>query len=284
MSISPATPPPASRVRPAVEAPPPFHGEDTLVLSPASSATDRTLARPKTLPADFSPDLRSATAPSSHASRPQESKSVTVQINEWAICEKDTSYLVDTAGCGAIKIFVQGAQSSYDIAFHIFGTKDSDEAAVQIGQHILSKKDRPESVQILCIQPYAINRDVMDTVDLISDAIAGAGTIKTNVRAVCLNNIDCEKFTQFVQVDLKGTEQEIVDRYAHLVLKSAEMSDEDRRQKMQLFQGLPMSARTPEFIRKWSPLSLDEARKTVDELANNTKKESLWSRVGHIFS
>lgn len=221
------------------------------------------------------PEVNAESAPaglkSVQSQEPSEKKSVSVEINKWVVAEDNTSYLINTGGCGAIKIFVEGGESGYSIVFHSFGIKDSMDAAEQIGNHILSRKEKPESVRILNIQPFGISASVNKTVNVISDMIKADGSIKVDGRAVCLNNIDGERYSSFICLDMEGTEKQILDRYDHLVLKSREMSDDDRAMKIQLFQSIPFNRRTPEFLRKWSSFTLEEARQHVEGL--NVKKK-----------
>jgi len=53
---------------------------------------------------------------------------------------------------------------------------------------------------------------------------------------------------------MEGTEEQILRRYDHLILKPRPISDEDRSMKIQLFQGIPFNLRIPAFIRKWGSL------------------------------
>lgn len=214
---------------------------------------------------------------------PKSQQSVTVEINKWVVGEDNTSYIIETAGCGAIKIFVDCGKSSYFIVFHSFGTQDSKEAAKQIGNYILNRKEKPESVRILDIQPYMISSDVEKTVNVIQDMLSTEDKTKIDRHTVCLNNINCEKYSQFVRLDMEGTENQILDRCDHLILKSRKMSNDERAMKIKLFQSIPLNSRTSEFLRKWASLSLDEARQFVDELKKNQKKKktsgSLWNAM-----
>lgn len=193
-------------------------------------------------------------------------KSVTVGVNEWVIGSENSSYVINTAGCGAIKIFVDCGKSSYFIVFHSFGTKDSREAATQIGRYILSREEKPESVRILDIYPYSISSSVKQTVAVIYKILEEKGGISVERHTVCLNNIEGEMYSRFISVDLQGTEREILDRYDHLIVKSRNLSADERAKKSLLFQSLPLNVRTPEFLRKWATLSLDEAERLVDDL------------------
>lgn len=201
-------------------------------------------------------------------------KSVTVEINEWVIGREDTSYIINTAGCGAIKIFVDSEKSGYFIVFHSFGTQDSMEAAAEIGRYILGAGKKPISVRILDIQPYSITGSVKKTVAVINKMLEEKGGIKVDGRTVCLNNIEGERYSSFVSVDLQGTEQEILDRYDHLVLKNRNMSDAERAEKRRLFQSIPLNVRTPEFLRKWASLSREEAERLVHEIRQGKKSHS----------
>ncbi|MDQ7825778.1 MAG: hypothetical protein RDV48_23455 [Candidatus Eremiobacteraeota bacterium] len=268
-SIPPVARPVFEKARLSSESSPSFSVQDSVELSQASSSDSCGLIPPR---ARFAggPAVRS----SLQSPEAPEKKSVTVEINEWLVGEDNTSYIIETAGCGAIKIFVDCGESSYFIIFHSFGTQDSKDAAAQIGDFILGSKKRPESVKILDIQPYAISGDVKDTVAVIHEMLSAQGSIKIDGRTVCLNNIDGEKHSNFVRLDLEGTEREILDRYDHLILKSRTMSDDERAMKIRLFQTLPLSVRTPEFLRKWAPLSLEEARRLVDGLQSRKEKKS----------
>jgi len=118
-----------------------------------------------------------------------EKGSVSVEINEWLVGEKNTSYTIDTAGCGAIKIIVECEKDSYSIIFHSFGTQESRDAAGKIGHYILGSKEKPASVKILSIQPYAITGSVQETVKVIRDMVEENQSIRTEERIVCLNNV-----------------------------------------------------------------------------------------------
>jgi len=74
--------------------------------------------------------------------------------------------------------------------------------------------------------------------------------------------------SEFIRLDLEGTAEEILARYDHLVVKSRKMGDEARAMKSLLFQSLPGNVRTPEFLRKWSSLTLEEARQVADDFAS----------------
>ena len=208
-------------------------------------------------------------------------KSVTVEINEWFPGKENTSYIVNTAGCGAIKIFVDRGESSYFLVFHSFGTQESMEAAADIGRYILNTGSKPEAVRILDIQPYAISPSINKTVGVIREMLEKKGGIQVDGRTICLKNIDGPMYSRFISVDLQGTEQEILDRCDHLILKSREMSDEERAQKIRLFQSLPYSVRTPEFLNKWAPLSLDEAKSLVADLRNGKKWPGSFRQEQH---
>ncbi len=224
---------------------------------------------------DCSTDVQVKSIPAGSASLQspgtQEKKSVSVEINKWFVTEDNTSYTIETGGCGAIKIFVEGEKASYSIVFHSFGSQDSKDAAGQIGRYILGRNEKPESVKILNIQPFGISASVNNTVKVIREMISEKGNIKIDGHTVCLNNIDCENYSEFVHLDLEGTEKQILDRYDHLILKSRKMSDDERAMKIRLFQSLPLNARTPEFLRKWSSLTLEEARQLVDGLNRKNK-------------
>jgi hypothetical protein len=182
--------------------------------------------------------------------------------------------VISTGGCGAVKIFVTGESSNYCIVFHSFGEEDSKIAARQLGNYILHNPESAQSVRVLCLQPYQISRDVINSVHEISKATQGAG-IPTEVRSVCLNNIEHESYTEFVPLDLAGSEQQILQRYSSLMLKDRPLSKEDRLQKIELFQGLHPKHRTPEFLKKWSGLSLSEARGVVEKIRES---EKTWSQ------
>lgn len=199
--------------------------------------------------------------------------SIRVIENEWRVGETETSYLISTGGCGAVKIFVQGESSSYCIVFHSFGDGESKDAGSRLGNYIARQKQRPQSVRVLCLQPYDISRDVMNSVYEIRKATEGAG-IPTEVRTIRLNNIEHESYSEFIQLDMAGSEQQILERYGDLVLKDRLLSKADRTQKIELFQSLPGKHRTPQFLKKWSSLSLEEARVVVEEVRNGEKS---WS-------
>jgi len=222
-------------------------------------------------PMIFRPAGAAAGTASLQSQQAGEKKHVSVEIHEWLVGEENTSYTIDTAGCGAIKIFVECGKSSYSIIFHSFGTQESKDAAGQIGHYILGSKEKPESVKILSIQPYAITRSVQDTVKVIRDMLSEEHQIVTEGHVVCLNNVEYEMNSEFIRLDLEGTEEEILGRYAHLVVKPRKMSDEERAMKISLFQSLPGNVRTPEFLRNWSTLSLEEARQVVDGFAMKKK-------------
>ncbi len=199
---------------------------------------------------------------------------VNVREKEWVVAEAGTRYVVDTGGCGAIKVFVEAGESSYSVVFHSDGSQESKEvSAHNLGTHILRQRDKPKAVNILCLQPYSVSRDVIDSVRSISTLLDEAG-VETTVRSVCLNNIDGEKHGNFVRLNLEGSKEQILDRYQDLVLQSKSLSPEDRNKKIALFQSLPLSHRTPEFLKNWSSLSLEEAKEVVDNLR---KKRSQWS-------
>lgn len=201
-------------------------------------------------------------------------QSIKVAENEWHVGPVETSCLISTGGCGAVKIFVDGENSNYCIVFHSFGDEEAKFAARQIGNYILRKKDNAQSLRVLCLQPYEISRDVMNSVYEISDATRKAG-IPTEIRSVCLNNIEHERYSEFIHLDMGGSEQQILERYAGLVLKSRELSKQDRARKIELFQSLSAKHRTPEFLKKWSGLSLEEARALVEQLQEQDKS---WSQ------
>ena len=199
---------------------------------------------------------------------------INVREKEWCVTENDTSYVIDSGGCGAIKIFVDADESSYSIVFHSDGTQESkEEAAPDISSYLLSQKNKPQNVRILCIQPYSVSRDVMESVYKINHALEEEG-IPTSLRSVCLNNIEGEKHSKFIRLDLAGSEEQILGRYDDLLVKSRDMSEEDRARKIKLFQTVPMSLRTSEFLKNWSSLSVEEAKQLVDGLR---KKESKWT-------
>lgn len=192
-----------------------------------------------------------------------------VRENEWRVGDLDDSVLINTSGCGAVKIFVG---SSSCIVFHSFGDAESKVVARQIGNYLL--RQRPESVRVLCLQPYDISRDVMDSVNEIRELTEQEG-IPTSVRAVRLDNLEHERYSAFLQLDLGGSEEQILDRYSDLVVRSRPMSKAERAQKIELFQSLPPSVRTPEFLKRWSGLSLEEAREVADEVA---RSEQGWAQ------
>jgi hypothetical protein len=259
--------------------------QDSVELSRGDGTGDNGLIPPMMRRSATQAESSQESGKAQQSKEPQEKKSVPVEINKWVVAEENTSYLIHTGGCGAIKIFVNSGESSYSIVFHSFGTQDSKDAAGQIGGYVLSKKEKPESVRILNIQPYGISADVNRTVSVISDTIRDKGGIEVEGHTVCLNNIDGEPYTDFVCVDMEGTEEQILSRYDNLIVKARPMSDEDRSMKIKLFQSIPFNLRTPAFIRKWSSLSLEEARKTVDEL-NVKKKPSggLRKKLGSAFT
>ncbi|MGV8118352.1 MAG: hypothetical protein AB2L14_01175 [Candidatus Xenobiia bacterium LiM19] len=280
-NISPAGQPAPERARFASEPSSSHSVHDSVELSRGNSAADNGLIPPMMHRIDGQAGNAPAGRTSAQSSEPQDKKSVSVEINKWVVAEDNTSYLINTGGCGAIKIFVDGGESSYSIVFHSFGSQDSKDAAGQIGNYILSRKEKPESVRILNIQPFGISASVNNTVNVISDMIKEEGSIKINGHAVCLNNIDGEKYSKFICLDLEGTEKQILDRYDNLILKSREMSDDERAMKIKLFQSIPFNLRTTEFLRKWSTLSLEEARQHVDGLNIKSKPfGKLRSKLG----
>ena len=56
-----------------------------------------------------------------------------------------------------------------------------------------------------------------------------------------------------------------------IVVKSRKMSDDERAMKIRLFQSLPGNVRTPGFLRKWSSLTLEEARQVANGFASRKK-------------
>ncbi len=205
----------------------------------------------------------------------RQSHTITVRENEWYVAEPGNDYIVATGGCGAVKVFVEAGESSYAVVFHSDGTPESKEVAPQIGNYILRQKDRPKAVKILCLQPFGNSGDVMDSVNRIDAQLEGAG-IPTGVQAVSLNNIEGERYSSFVHLNLKGSEEQILNRYDDLRVQSKVMSKEDRAKKISLFQSLPPEVRTPEFIRDWSSLSLEQAREVA---AGHQREESFWDRI-----
>lgn len=205
---------------------------------------------------------------------------VTLPVNEWAICAPHHRYIVETAGCGAIKLFVQSAAGSahdYAIVFHSYGTQASHEAAAQIGAYILDAKQNPLSVRALCVQPYAVSRDVMRTVHRIADTVGKQAGVAFEERSVCLDALPGEARSRFVRVDLTGTEDEIMARCAPHVVTPPVMSDDERRAKIALFQSLPVDVRTPDFIRRWSTLNLEEARALAEDIRR--RSAPWWGRI-----
>lgn len=244
-------------------------------LTPSGSVPWTRLTASRTASAPTSTSLSDHVHISSSESR--QGARILVSENEWYVAEEGHDYIVATGGCGAIKAFVDAGESSYAIVFHSDGSQDSKEvAAPQISNYILRQKERPRSVRLLSIQPYSQSKDVMDSVNGIGNRLEQAG-ISSHVHAVTLNNIDAEDHSQFVYLNLRGTEKQILDRYSDLRIKSRELSKEDRAKKIALFQSLPAQVRTSEFIKEWSTLSLEEAGEVVAGVRR--QKTSIWERI-----
>jgi hypothetical protein len=250
----------------------PSHGEARLLPEQASCCSVQDTVELSRGERDGDCGLIPPTVRADLQSPQPQKKSVTVDINEWVIGSEDTSYIINTAGCGAIKIFVDCEKSGYFIVFHSFGTQDSMNAAAEVGRYILGAEKKPRSVRILDIQPYSITGSVKKTVAVIHKMLEEKGGIKVDGRTVCLNNIEGERYSSFVSVDLQGTEKEILDRYDHLVLKDRNMSDAGRAEKRRLFQSIPLNMRTPELLREWASSSLEEAERLVDEIRQGKKR------------
>ena len=240
-------------------------------LSPASRTGESAASAPlvSLQASDISStlDLRARVADSPPARAAEAEEPVDVRVNEWRICEPGKRYVVDTAGCGAIKVFVRGSSgraSDYEIVFHSYGTPASQVAAGTIGDHIAARSQPPAEVRILVIMPYDVSAQVMASERRLQEVLSRARGLDYHATVVCLNNIEGEKNARFVRVDLTGTESEIVERCAPLTLRSPEMTEADRNAKIALFQSLPVDVRTPDFIRRWVPLTLDEARTVAD--------------------
>lgn len=197
--------------------------------------------------------------------------------NEWQVVDEAHDYLVATAGCGAIKIFVETEGSDYSIVFHSNGNLDSRErTGPAIGRYILQQSELPKAVNVLCLQPYDISSDVMDSVNEITSMVHQEG-IPTDVQAVSLKNIEGEPYSQFVHLNLRGTADEILERYGDLRLQGPKLSSEERNKKIALFQSLPREVRTREFIRDWATLSLEEASQVAEANSQRTFWDYLFS-------
>lgn len=200
-----------------------------------------------------------------------EKELVNLTVNRWQIEEKNKSYVVNTGGCGAIKLFVKGEDSNYSIVFHSYGTEESKTAAEQIASYIIKNKDSKTSVEILNIQPYKFSRNVQESIDKIKSKIKetnidNGNKIKISEHAMCLNNLPGQAYSNFIGVCLDGSKAEIIQRYDNLVIKDRKLSEPERNMKIGLFQQVPASLRTPEFIREWSQLTLEQSKEKIDEM------------------
>jgi len=201
-------------------------------------------------------------------------RAIRVDENEWRVGELDTPYVIHTGGCGAMKIFVQGESGDYCIVFHSFGEDGSKTAARQLGNYIVGQENTPRSLRILCLQPYDISKDVMQSLAEIHRVTEQAG-IPTQVHSICLNNLDHEDYSQFIQLEMTGSEQQILERYSHWILRDRPLSPEDRQKKIALFQSIPLEHRTSALLKRWSGLSLEEARGVAQGL---TRREQSWGQ------
>lgn len=209
-------------------------------------------------------------------------KVVTLEVNEWQFAEENTSYLIKTGGCAAIKIFVESEKSPYALVYHCFGTAESKEAARQISDYIIYNKDPQTSVDILNIQPYGISSSIQGCLQTLTRNLKDAD-IPVTQELMCLNNIAGEKYANIVDIHLDGSKEKLKHDYSRFMLKSTQLSESERQQKIQLFQKVPVNMRTYEFIQNWSTLSLAQAAKKIEKIEKNYNpvfpRSSILSRI-----
>ena len=193
-------------------------------------------------------------------------KRIDVKVDSWQICEEGNEYFVNSAGCGAVKIFVEGDKAKFSLIFHCYGTQNSRYAAKQIADYILSKERGSAKVDILNVQPFSISKDVADCLSGIAKDLTQSSNIQVNQRILCLNNLKGQKNASFINICLDGSKEDILKRYDRFVLKDKQLSVEDRKKKVELFQRIPIQFRTDEFIKSWSLLDLKEAESKVEEV------------------
>ena len=195
-------------------------------------------------------------------------KRIDVKVDSWEICQEKNSYFVNSAGCGAVKIFVEG-DKAYSLVFHCYGTQNSRYAAKQIVDYILSKKIEKSKVDILNVQPFSISKDVAECLMGISNDLTKNYNVQVNQKILCLNNLKGQKNASFINICLDGSKEDILKRYDRFVLKDKRLSVEDRRKKVELFQMIPVQLRTDEFIKSWSLFDLKQAEAKVEEVYRN---------------